>query len=167
MNRGTKTLLPTMKTLLQATAPQGGRDIQELNKRPSQHARDLPTLKAGDVLHMKLFHLESKEWEKGTITSKLDERSYMVETPDGDAHRRNRYHLRKTKEDTDPKEVSDITTCRSPEEQPTPAGLTQLSSPATAEKATAVTPKTAARPQRIKTTPSVSERLCTKMIRHV
>ena len=72
----------------------------------------------------------------------------MVETPDGDAYRRNRYHLRKTKED-----MSDITPCRSPEDQPTPAGLMQLSSPATAEKTTAVTPKTAARPQRIRQPP--------------
>ena len=37
----------------------------------------------------------------------------MVETPDGDNCSRNRYHLRKTKENPDPKEAADITPCRS------------------------------------------------------
>lgn len=51
------------------------------------------------------------------------------------------------------------TPCRSPEDQPTPAGSTQLSSPANAEQSTAVTPKTtiapkiAARPQRVRRPP--------------
>ncbi|KAK2564109.1 hypothetical protein P5673_012335 [Acropora cervicornis] len=101
MNRRTRTLLPTMKTLLQPRAPQSERDVQQLNRRQfqqckyyNQHARDLPPLKEGDVVRMKPFHLGSKEWKKGTIASKLDERSYMVETPDGDTYRRNRYHLR-------------------------------------------------------------------------
>ena len=83
----------------------------------------------------------------------------MVETPDGDNYRRNRYHFRQTKEDSHPNEAPDLTPCRSPEDQPTPAGTTQLSSPANAEKTTAVTPnttiapKTAARPQRIRRPP--------------
>ena len=68
MNRRTRTLLPTTKTLLQPRAPQSERDIQQLNRRqfqPSryynQHARDLPTLKEGDVVRMKPFQLGSKE----------------------------------------------------------------------------------------------------------
>ena len=146
MNRRTRTLLPTTKSLLQPRAPQSERDIQQLNRRQfqqsryyNQHARDLPTLKEGDVVCMKPFQLGSKEWKKGTITSRLDKRSYMVETPDGDTYRRNRY----------PKEASDIT----PEDQPTPGDPTQPSSPATAEKTTAVTPKTAARSQRSRRPP--------------
>ena len=96
----------------------------------------------------------------------------MVETPNGDTYRRNHYYLRKTKENSDPKEVSNITLCRSPEDQPTPAVPTQQSSSATAEKTTAVTPKatitpkTAATNQRIRQPPSVSERSCTEMIRY-
>ena len=103
MNRRTRTLLPTTKTLLQPRAPQSEGDVQQLNRRQfqqckyyNQHARDLPPLKEDDVVRMKPFHLGSKEWKKGTIASKLDERSYMVETPDGDTYRRNRYHLRRT-----------------------------------------------------------------------
>ena len=139
MNRRTRTLLPTTKTLLQPRALQSERDIQQLNKRQfqqsryyNQHARDLSTLKEGDVVRMKPFQLGSKEWKKGTITSRLEERSYMVQTPYGDTYRRNRYYLRKTKENPDHKEASDITPCRSPKDQPTPAGPKLPSSPATA-----------------------------------
>ena len=63
------------------------------------------------------------------------------------------------KENSDPKEASDITPCRGPEDQPTPGEPTHLFSPATAEKTTAVTPKTtilpktAARPQRCRRPP--------------
>ena len=77
----------------------------------------------------------------------------MVETPDGDTYRRNPYYLRKTKENSDPKEASDITPWRGPEDQPTPGEPTQPSSPATAEKTTAILPKTAARPQRSRRPP--------------
>ena len=166
MNRRTTTLLPTTKTLLQPRAPQSERDIQQLNRRQFQqskyynkHARDLPTLKVGDVVCMKPFQLGSKGWKKGTITSKLDERSYMVKTPDGDTYRRNRYRLRQTKENSDPKEASDTSPCRRPEDQATPAGPTKPSSPANAEQTTAATPKTtialktAVRPQRIRRPP--------------
>lgn len=102
---------------------------------------------------MKPFQLGSKEWKKCTITSRLDKRLYVVETPNGDTYRRNRYHLRKTKENPDPKELSDITPHRNPKDHPTPAEPSQPSSPATAEKTTAVTPKTAIRPQRIRRPP--------------
>ena len=94
----------------------------------------------------------------------------MVETPDGDTYRRSRYHLRKTKEKPDPKETSDITPCRGPEDQPTPAEPKLPSSPATAKKTTdnktTIATKTAARLQRIRRPPSVSERLRTEMIRY-
>lgn len=49
-----------MKTLLQPRAPQSEWDVQQLNRRQfqqskyyNQHARDLPTLKEGDVGRMK------------------------------------------------------------------------------------------------------------------
>ena len=52
----------------------------------------------GDVIHMKPFRLGDKEWRKATVTSRLDERSYTVETPEGDTYRHNRVHLKKTQE---------------------------------------------------------------------
>ena len=47
---------------------------------------------------MRLFHLSDKEWRKATVTGRLDERSYTVETPEGDTYRRNRVHLKKTRD---------------------------------------------------------------------
>lgn len=80
-----------MKILPQPRAPQTERDILQLNRWQFQrskyynlYARDLPTLKKDDVVHTKQFHQESKEWKKSMILSKLDERSYMAETPNRD-----------------------------------------------------------------------------------
>lgn len=80
-----------MKILPQPWAPQTERDILQLNRwqfqRPkyyNMHARDLPTLKEEYVVHTKQFQQESKEWKKSMILLKLDEKSYMAETPNGD-----------------------------------------------------------------------------------
>lgn len=54
------------------------------SKYYNQHAHDLPTLAEGNVVRMKSFQLGSNVWKKGTVTSRLDGRSYMVETPDGE-----------------------------------------------------------------------------------
>ena len=50
---------------------------------------------------MKPFRLGDKIWKKATVTARLDERSYNVETPDGGVYRRTRCHLRKTPEKKD------------------------------------------------------------------
>jgi len=47
---------------------------------------------------MKPFQPRTKVWKKGIVISRLDERSYVVEMRDVETYRRNRYHLRKTKE---------------------------------------------------------------------
>ena len=47
---------------------------------------------------MKPFKLGEKEWKKGQIVQRLDQRSYDVETDDGTLYRRNRRHIKKTKE---------------------------------------------------------------------
>lgn len=47
---------------------------------------------------MKPFRLGQKEWKKGLVVSRLDERSYEVEAADGSTCRRNRAHLKKTNE---------------------------------------------------------------------
>jgi len=36
--------------------------------------------------------------QKGDVTARLDECSYLVDTPDGGSYRRNRFHLKKTQE---------------------------------------------------------------------
>ena len=85
----TRTLLPTTRTVIHPRALQSERDIQQLNRRQfqqfkyhNQHACDLHTLKVGDVVRMKPFQLGSKECKKGTMTSKLDERSKIVKARD-------------------------------------------------------------------------------------
>ena len=47
---------------------------------------------------MKPFTLGQKEWKKGVIVERLDERSYEVETADGSSYGRNRFHLKRTNE---------------------------------------------------------------------
>lgn len=64
----------------------------------SWDARSISALSDGDVVRMKPFRLGDKEWRKATVTSRLVERSYTVESPEGDTYRRNRVHLKKTQE---------------------------------------------------------------------
>jgi hypothetical protein len=50
-----------------------------------------------DVVRIKPFRLGRKEWEKGVVRKRLDQRSYKIETPHG-ILRRNRVQLKKTNE---------------------------------------------------------------------
>ena len=61
-------------------------------------AKDLPPLHEGDTVRLKPFQLGQKEWKKGAVVERLDERSYEIETADGSTYSRNRIHLRKTNE---------------------------------------------------------------------
>ena len=56
---------------------------------------------------MKPFALNKKEWKKAVVRSRLDERSYEVETADGTSYRRNRAHLRMTKESPPNADIDD------------------------------------------------------------
>ncbi|PFX33304.1 Retrovirus-related Pol polyprotein from transposon 17.6 [Stylophora pistillata] len=60
-------------------------------------AVDLNPLKRGDPVRIKPFQLGKREWQKGIVRSRLDEKTYEVETPH-DVVRRNRVHQRKTNE---------------------------------------------------------------------
>ena len=104
MNRRTKTLLPTTSQLLvpKSSNTELDRDKLRLKQEKQAHrynksAKDLPVLSEGDVVRMQPFILGKKEWQKAIVTSRLDERSYNVETPNG-TYRRNRVHLRRTPE---------------------------------------------------------------------
>lgn len=54
-------------------------------------------LKPGDVVRVKL-RPDSKEWTKATVDKEVDIRSYQVSTEDGRIYRRNRRHLKHTRE---------------------------------------------------------------------
>ena len=58
-------------------------------------ARDLDPLEKGDPVRVKPWQFGKKEWQKGVVRKRLDERSYEVELPQG-VLRRNRIHLRST-----------------------------------------------------------------------
>ena len=53
-------------------------------------ASDLRELAEGDIVRMKPFRSGDKIWKKATVSARLDERSYTVETPDGGVYHRTR-----------------------------------------------------------------------------
>ena len=101
LGRRTKTQLPTTAELLK---PQGVNtdDVKTRTQTRQQRqahyydkqARDLPPLEEGDVVRMRPFTLNGKTWEKASVSKRLDERSYQVETEDA-TYTRNRVDLRK------------------------------------------------------------------------
>ena len=105
MNRRTRTLLPMTKTLLQSRTGMNNHYEHTLLKSQqdkqakyyNKTAHDLPVLNEGDIVRMRPYIKGSKEWKKGVVTKRLDDRSYEVETPDY-TFRRNRHHLRKSNE---------------------------------------------------------------------
>ena len=108
MNRQTKTLLPTTRELSKPRSVVPDTEVTALRKhqeKQAQHynksAKELEPLATGDVVRMKPFVAGKKTWEKAMVKERLDERSYTVETANGDMYRRNRFHVRKTKESMD------------------------------------------------------------------
>ena len=102
MGRRTRTLLPTTKSLLEPRNPLNPHEMEQLQlnqKRQAKYynrtAHDLPTLKEGDIVHMKPFVLEQHTWKKAEVARRLDERSYEVQAS-GITYRRNQQHLVKT-----------------------------------------------------------------------
>ncbi len=99
MNRRTKTQLPTTASLLQPRTvynhQQKLRPKAKQKKYFDRNAKDLPPLEEGDVVRMKPFQKGQHRWNEGIITRRLDERSYQVETEEGE-YRRNRVHLKAT-----------------------------------------------------------------------
>lgn len=63
-----------------------------------QSARDLLHLWEGYIVRMKPFQTGEKKWQRGVVTARLDERWYLIDTPDGGSYRKNKFHLKKTQE---------------------------------------------------------------------
>lgn len=144
MGRRTKTGLPMTAALLkpqQVNAEGVKKQIMTRQQTQAHYynkkARDLPPLSEGDVVRMRPFTLNKKTWQQATVSKRLDERSYEVETEDA-TYRRNRVDLRKTHEEAtcktpDRKEASLTTT---PAAEPPHVALrpTPVSSRRTAER---------------------------------
>ena len=105
LNRRSRTLLPTTAKLLQpcTTTVETQRSRLHAKKQTqrhyyNRHAKDLSTLEEGDVVRMKPSREGQHKWKKATVMSQYGKRSYLVKTADGGKYRRNRVHLKKSKE---------------------------------------------------------------------
>ena len=104
LNRRTRSLLPMSAGLLRPSVVDEDMTCTKLRLRQQQQARyynrgarDLDPLEKGDPVRVKPWQFGKKEWQKGVVKKRLDERSYEVELPQG-VLRRNRIHLRRTYE---------------------------------------------------------------------
>ena len=104
LNRRTRSLLPMSAGLLRPSVADEDMTRTKLRLRQQQQAhyynrgaRDLDPLEKGDPVRVKPWQFGKKEWQKGVVKKRLDERSYEVELPQG-VLRRNRIHLRRTYE---------------------------------------------------------------------
>ena len=100
--RRTKTLLPTSSRLLVPGSVHGvPHKLKERKAKQAYYydrgAKELNRLKPGDVVRVKL-RPNSKEWTRAAVDKEVDIRSYQVRTEDGRTYRRNRRHLRQTRE---------------------------------------------------------------------
>lgn len=125
MNRRTKTLLPTKRSLLQPRVFYPEKEKRKLQEKQegqerlyNRKTKDLQPLEEGDVVLMKPFKLGQREWKKAVVTKRVDERSYDVEEQEGEGvYRRNRCHLRKTKEPVSDPHTPDAPATTAPEQQ--------------------------------------------------
>ncbi|VDI09095.1 Hypothetical predicted protein [Mytilus galloprovincialis] len=95
MNRRTKTLIPTKESLLKPKIE--GQNVQkeiQFSKERQSHyynqgAKELSSLKEGDVVRVEPAKKYQKTWEKGTVNQKVNEISYEINMK-GKTFRRNR-----------------------------------------------------------------------------
>ena len=103
LSRRTRTLLPTSEKLLKPQLAEGV--LEEKKKIKSKqalyynrNARDLPSLKKGDTVRIQPIKSAKEPWKKATVQEQVNVRSYKVLTEDGSTLRRNRRHLKATRE---------------------------------------------------------------------
>ena len=104
LGRRTKTILPTKESLLQPEIqnPELQNEIKKTQRAKQKfyydrNAKELPILNPGDTVRMQPME-RGNEWNKATVTQKVGNRSYEIQTDDDKSYRRNRKHLRKTAE---------------------------------------------------------------------
>ena len=126
LNRRTRSLLPMSAGLLKPSVADEDTTRTKLRLRQQQQARyydrgarDLDPLEKVDPVRVKPWHVGKKEWQKGVVKKRLDERSYEVELPQG-VLRRNRVHLRRTNESAPTAPDTQDDQCNEPQPQPQP-----------------------------------------------
>ena len=113
MNRRTKTLLPTKGNLLMPTVVFDVKNnIQKEKNRQTKYynrsVKNLPVLSENDNVRIQPLNKTEKSWRKGQIVEKVNDRSYKIKTEHGTNIRRNRRHLRKSKENIEINNDSDL-----------------------------------------------------------
>ena len=123
LNRRTRSLLPMSAGLLKPSVADEDTNRTKLRLRKQQQARyynrgarDLDPLAKGDPVRVKPWEVGKKEWQKGVVKKRLDERSYEVELPQG-VLRRNRVHLRRTNESAPKAADTQDEQCNEPQPQ--------------------------------------------------
>ena len=103
--RRTKTLLPTSSRLLKPKIPEDVDQKLKLQKAKqsinyNQGARELDDLHPEDIVRLQPLGSigKDKQWAQARVEAQVDIRSYQVRTEDGRVFRRNRKHLRRTRE---------------------------------------------------------------------
>ncbi|XP_021364173.1 uncharacterized protein K02A2.6-like [Mizuhopecten yessoensis] len=113
MNRRTKTLMPTKASLLKPEVQMSSnakKQLKGVKERQAfyynQTAKNLKPLGNGEVVriapHESMLN-NQKTWKRGVVKEQVNKRSYDVTTEDGRTYRRNRRHLRLSKETFTPK----------------------------------------------------------------
>ena len=104
LGRCTRTLLPTSSRLLkhfEINADKVRSDRKMRNEKSAKyynvHTKDLEPLHEDDVVRIKPTSLNKKEWDRGIVKQRLDERSYEIST-DAGILRRNRIDLKTSNE---------------------------------------------------------------------
>nr|XP_054767488.1 uncharacterized protein K02A2.6-like [Lytechinus pictus] len=103
LGRRTKNNIPIAAELLQPqvltdVVERKQANVQRQAKYYNRNAKDLPQLQIGDIVRIRP-RKKNTVWEKAKVVEQVDERSYLVETEDGVRRRRNRRHLRTSREE--------------------------------------------------------------------
>ena len=110
-SRRTRTAIPVKSELLEPHVIPTSSIIRASVKKKQQNkryhdkkAKPLPPLVVGDSIRAKIRPQSSPLWTQGNVVRRETDRSYIVKA-DGREYRRNRFHIRKTREMTTPKVI--------------------------------------------------------------
>ena len=129
MSRRTRTLLPARETLLKPKLTESVQEERNKIKMKqafyyNRNAKNLLPLEKGDTVRLQPLKNRKEPWKKATVQEEVNVRSYNVLTEDGSLLRRNRRHLKATKEQPMQPQTDEM-----PEDNNTPAAQETAASP--------------------------------------
>ncbi|XP_035692679.1 uncharacterized protein LOC118427148 [Branchiostoma floridae] len=101
------------------------KEKEKQRKYYNRQAKDLPRLQVGDTVRCQPFTATTNHWKRGKVIAEVGKRSYEVQTDDGGKYRRNRKHLRQTRETT-----PDVDNMETENNLPSPTTTTTTTPPA-------------------------------------